>query len=65
MMRSIEQGAMPSDPASVKQGFEQQIALKRYGESEEVGELIVFLASDRSSYITGSYYTIDGGLTAS
>ncbi len=64
MMRSIEQGALPSDPASVKQGFEQQIALKRYGESEEVGELIVFLASDRSSYITGSYYTIDGGLTA-
>lgn len=65
MMRSIEQGALPSDPASVKQGYEQMIPLKRYGESKEVAELIMFLASDRSSYITGSSFTIDGGLSAS
>ena len=37
---------------------------QRLGRSEEVAELVCFLASDAASLITGSYYTIDGGYTA-
>ncbi len=36
-------------------------ALKRLGKSEEVSELIAWLASDKASFVTGSYYPIDGG----
>ncbi len=36
----------------------------RLGESEEVAELILWLASEKSSFVTGSYYPIDGGYLA-
>ena len=36
----------------------------RLGTSEEVAELVFWLSSMRSSFVTGSYYTIDGGYTA-
>jgi dihydroanticapsin dehydrogenase len=38
--------------------------MKRLCTPEEVAELILFLASDSASYITGGIFTIDGGLTA-
>ena len=38
--------------------------LKRLGESEEVAELILWLASPKSSFVTGSYYAVDGGYLA-
>lgn len=40
-------------------------ALKRIGEPDEVAALITFLASAESSFITGSYYPVDGGYLAS
>ena len=40
------------------------VPIKRVGEVEDVSNLVVFLASDESSFITGSEYIIDGGLTA-
>lgn len=42
-----------------------RIPMGRYGKTGEVSELIVFLASDRSSYITGQNIRIDGGVTRS
>jgi 3-oxoacyl-[acyl-carrier protein] reductase len=39
-----------------------EVPLGRYGTAEETADLIVFLASDRASYITGTTIQIDGGL---
>jgi len=36
----------------------------RLGEAEEVAELVVWLSSDRSSFVTGAYYPVDGGFLA-
>lgn len=40
----------------------ETIPMKRMGRPEEVAELIAFLASERSSYITGQVINIDGGM---
>jgi NAD(P)-dependent dehydrogenase (short-subunit alcohol dehydrogenase family) len=44
--------------------LETKHPIGRLGESEEVAELVLWLGSSRSSFVTGSYYTIDGGYTA-
>lgn len=41
--------------------MQQRIPMKRFGKPEEVAKLVAFLASEDSSFITGSEYVIDGG----
>ncbi len=41
----------------------RDIPLKRVGRPEEVASVVVFLASERSSYMTGTCVTVDGGVT--
>lgn len=64
MMRAIEQGAAPDDPQQVQTTFEQAIPMGRYGEPIEIAQLVLFLASDRSEFITGAPLLIDGGFVA-
>ena len=45
-------------------GIASQVPLARMAEPEEVANLVLFLASDESSYITAHEHVIDGGLTA-
>ncbi len=40
----------------------KSISVKRFGKPEEVANLITFLASERSSYITGQIFKVDGGI---
>lgn len=47
----------------LKQEFLSMIPMKRFGNVEEVAQAVVFLASDRAGYITGSYISVDGGMT--
>ncbi len=49
-------------PDTVKESIHNQIPLKRMGTASEVAELIYFLGSDSSSYITGQVINIDGGM---
>jgi 3alpha(or 20beta)-hydroxysteroid dehydrogenase len=41
------------------------LPVARIGEPEEVSNMVVYLASDESSYSTGSEFVVDGGLLAS
>ena len=58
MVRNLE-----ADPA-VNAALVAAHALGRLGRPEEVAELIAWLASDRASFATGSFYPIDGGYLA-
>lgn len=42
----------------------QQTPMGRMGKPEEVAKVAAFLASDDASYVTGAFYTVDGGWTA-
>ena len=50
-----------ADPAKVKR-LGELVPLRRMGKPDEVAQVALFLASDRSSYVTGSTYYVDGGI---
>jgi NAD(P)-dependent dehydrogenase (short-subunit alcohol dehydrogenase family) len=63
MMRALEQGVAPADPAAVKQQFAARVPMGRYGTPEEVADLVSFLCSDEARFVNGASYTLDGGMT--
>ncbi len=52
------------DPEAVRASLTRQIPLGRLGSTQDVGHMIVYLASDESAFVTGTEMVIDGGATA-
>lgn len=67
-VNAVSPGAFPTDAEKIHPNPEQynqwvldQQSLKRRGRPEDIGNLVVFLASDAASFITGQLVGIDGG----
>ncbi|QDZ00128.1 SDR family oxidoreductase [Nitratireductor mangrovi] len=60
-MNNVLPGFIDSLPE--KEDRRSRIPMGRYGTVDEVAELIAFLASEKSGYITGQNFRIDGGIT--
>lgn len=59
----VVQGMSAADVQAYADRVSSEIPLGRVGTSEELGDAVVFLASDLSKYITGIELTVDGGMT--
>lgn len=56
--------AAQSDQAKIRRQFDEMHPIGRVGTIEEVASVCLFLASDESSFVTGSTYEVDGGLAS-
>lgn len=66
MMQSLERQheAVGITPEAAHQALTANIPMGRYGQPQEISELVLFLASDAASFVTGTAIPIDGGRTA-
>jgi NAD(P)-dependent dehydrogenase (short-subunit alcohol dehydrogenase family) len=64
MMRSLEEGMAPGHAEAVKAEFIKGIPLGRYVQPEEVANVVLYLASDDSQFITATINVVDGGMAA-
>jgi len=62
MIHQLELTFSPGDAAKGATMLHQGSLMKRYGTVEEVAELMLWLASDASSYCTGAVFWVDGGM---
>lgn len=62
MMRKIEANVAPGAAEAAQAAYNDAVPMKRYGEPEEVANVIAFLLSDEASYVSSSSFTIDGAL---
>lgn len=64
MMRSLEEGFAPGKGEEMHETFKTMIPMQRYAENEEIANMMLFLASDESSFVTGQVHAVDGGMTS-
>jgi len=64
MMKTVHEGMDADNPEEVEEEISKDIPLGHYADSDNIGNLVLFLASDFSEYITGSQYRVDGGMGA-
>jgi NAD(P)-dependent dehydrogenase (short-subunit alcohol dehydrogenase family) len=65
MGRDLTAQINPADPESVYRAVSESVPLgKRYGTAAEVSNLVVWLLSPESEYVSGALYLIDGALNA-
>ena len=64
MVRLLEEGHSPTNPAAVHDRIAGVIPMRRYGTPDEVAALVTFLCSGDAVYITGGIYPVDGGSVA-
>jgi len=64
MVRQLEEGHSPANPAAVHDRMARVIPMRRYGTPEEVAALVTFLCSADAAYITDGIYPVDGGSMA-
>jgi 3-oxoacyl-[acyl-carrier protein] reductase len=50
-------------PEKVKEQIREQIPAGRFGEPEEVAEVVAFLVAEEAGYVTGQTIAVDGGMT--
>jgi NAD(P)-dependent dehydrogenase (short-subunit alcohol dehydrogenase family) len=62
MMASLEAGLRPDDSEAAREDLVDSIPLERYALPEDVANLMLFLASEEATYLTGSVYMVDGGM---
>lgn len=62
-MNNVLPGFIDSLPE--KQEFRDRIPMERYGKTQEIADVIGFLASESAGYITGQNIRVDGGITRS
>lgn len=49
-------------PDSIKEDYINMIPLKRFGDTQDIANIVVFIASDDANYITGQVINVDGGM---
>jgi NAD(P)-dependent dehydrogenase (short-subunit alcohol dehydrogenase family) len=61
----IYQGFIPADQIhGALQGFSKFHPIGRVGQPNDIGEVVSFLLSDRSGWVTGAIWDVDGGVMA-
>ena len=51
------------EPGDIRLEAAARLPLRRFASTKEIADLVIYLASEKAGYITGTTFTIDGGAT--